>query len=135
MDLCIRHVFEDARNQWGVLADGVAVDLGLEVFAGGFHAGDLAEEGYLLFAVGQLGHAAFGQTDLAHEAHVQQSGEKLSGVALLLRRGRTQLYCGGTAIHANTSSRHVGLHRLRTVATVVARQRQRHDSQLVDHLD
>ena len=57
---------------------------------------DLAEEGYLLFAVGQLGHAAFGQTDLAHEAHVQQSGEKLSGVALLLRRGKTQLYCGGT---------------------------------------
>ena len=53
-------VFEDARNQWEVLADGVAVDLGLEVFAGGFHAGDLAKEGDFLFAVGQLGHAAFG---------------------------------------------------------------------------
>ncbi len=71
-----------------ILANGVAVDLGLEVFTGGFHAGDLAEEGYLLFAVGQLGHAAFGQTDLAHEAHVQQSGEQFGGIALLFRRGR-----------------------------------------------
>lgn len=60
MALCIRHVFEDTRNQWEVLADGVAIDLGLEVFAGGFHAGDLAKEGDFLFAVGQLGHAAFG---------------------------------------------------------------------------
>ena len=88
----------------------------MEIFASSLHTGDLAKEGDFLLAIRQLGHAAFGQTDLAHEAHVQQSGEKLSGVALLLRRGRTQLYCGGTAIHANTSSRHVGLHRLRTGA-------------------
>ena len=59
--------------------------MGLEVFTGGFHAGDLAEEGYLLFAVGQLGHAAFGQTDLAHEAHVQQSGEQFGGIYDLAR--------------------------------------------------
>ena len=59
------------RQRERLLANGVAIDLGLEIFASSLHTGDLAKEGYLLFAVGQLGHAAFGQADLAHEAHVQ----------------------------------------------------------------
>ena len=83
-------------------ADGVTVDLRLQVLARGLQFGDFAEQFQFSRAFGHAGHAPARRGDAPHVSHVQKTGQQFGGVPGLGGARRTQLHGRriGSARHA-----------------------------------